>query len=103
MRRYLRPSAFAVRYRLGDTTRAMMIRPILTICAAMTAVAAATSLVQAQQSYPVQQQAYPAPGQAYSPYPPNGPADYRRGPNPNIDSAEDDEDPDAQVSSALPT
>src|ERR1700742_3876225 len=82
----------------------MMIRPILTICAAMTAVAAATSLAQAQQSYPVQQQGYPAPGQAYSPYPPSGPSDYRRGPNPNFDSLQDDDDdPDARVSNALPT
>jgi lipoprotein-anchoring transpeptidase ErfK/SrfK len=82
----------------------MMIRPILTICAAMTAVAAATSLAQAQQSYPVQQ-GYSAPpaGQAYSPYPPSGPGDYRRGPNPNFDSLEDDEDPDARVTTALPT
>jgi lipoprotein-anchoring transpeptidase ErfK/SrfK len=83
----------------------MMIRPILTICAAMTAVAAATSLTQAQQSYPVQQ-GYPAPsGQPYSPYPPGGaPADYRRAPgNPNFDSLEDDDDPDARVSTALPT
>ena len=74
-----------------------MIRPILTFCAAMTAVAAATSLAQAQQSYPVQQ------GQVYSPYPPQAPADYRRGPNQNFDSLEDDEDPDARVSTALPT
>jgi lipoprotein-anchoring transpeptidase ErfK/SrfK len=82
----------------------MMIRPILTICAAMTAVAAATSLAQAQQSYPVQQQGYPAQsGQGYSPYPPNAPADYRRAPNPNFDSLEDDDDPDARVSTALPT
>jgi lipoprotein-anchoring transpeptidase ErfK/SrfK len=76
----------------------MMIKRILTICAAVAAGAAATSLVSAQN--------YPAPpGPAYSaeppPYPPGGyPADYRRAPgNANFDSLEDD---DAPSSTALP-
>jgi lipoprotein-anchoring transpeptidase ErfK/SrfK len=75
----------------------MMIRHILTICAAVVAGAAVTSFAQAQQSYPV------SPGAAYSPYPPNGgPADYRRG-APNFDALdEDDEAPNAQSSTALP-
>src|SRR5665213_3516613 len=68
-----------IRCRLGDHTRAMMIRRILTICADVTAGAAWASLAQAQ-SDPVQ--SYPLPrGATYSPYPPNGaPADYRRAP-----------------------
>jgi lipoprotein-anchoring transpeptidase ErfK/SrfK len=76
----------------------MMIRRILTICAAVTAGAAMTSLAQAQQSYPV------PPGQVYSPYPPGGaPADYRRGSNaPNFDSLDDEDGPHAQTSTALP-
>jgi lipoprotein-anchoring transpeptidase ErfK/SrfK len=74
----------------------MMIKRILTICAALTAVLAAgvagTSLALAQQGYPV------PPGSVYSaappPYPPGGyPADYRRGPPgpPDFDALEDDE------------
>jgi lipoprotein-anchoring transpeptidase ErfK/SrfK len=79
----------------------MMIKRILTICAAVAAGAAATSLVSAQN--------YPAPpGPAYSaeppPYPPGGyPADYRRGPGaPDFDQVEDDESPNAPTSTALP-
>jgi lipoprotein-anchoring transpeptidase ErfK/SrfK len=90
-----------VRCRLGNYTRAMMIKRILTICAAVTAGAAGTSLALAQ-SYPV------PPGAVYStapqPYPPGGyPADYRRAPGvPDFDPLEDDEAPNAQSSTALP-
>jgi lipoprotein-anchoring transpeptidase ErfK/SrfK len=79
----------------------MMIKHILTICAAVTAGAAGTSLALAQ-GYPA------APGSVYStapaPYPPGGyPADYRRGPGaPDFDALEDDEAPNAQSSTALP-
>jgi lipoprotein-anchoring transpeptidase ErfK/SrfK len=79
----------------------MMIKHILTICAAVTAGAAGTSLALAQ-GYPA------APGSIYStapaPYPPGGyPADYRRGPGaPDFDALEDDEAPNAQSSTALP-
>jgi lipoprotein-anchoring transpeptidase ErfK/SrfK len=83
----------------------MMIKQILTICAAVTAVAAGTSLVLAQ--------GYPAPGSGYStappPYPPGGyPADYRpeyrrdAPGGPDFDALEDDEAPSAQSSTALP-
>jgi lipoprotein-anchoring transpeptidase ErfK/SrfK len=85
----------------------MMIKRILTICAAVAAGAAATSPASAQQGYPV------PPGAAYSPAPPPGaypppsayppagsPADYRRGPSaPDFDGLEDDEMPS---STALP-
>jgi lipoprotein-anchoring transpeptidase ErfK/SrfK len=84
----------------------MMIKHILTICAAVTAGAAATSLALAQQGYP------PPPGsiysttpQAYPPaYPPSGyPSDYRRAPGaPDFDALEDDEGPNPQSSTALP-
>jgi lipoprotein-anchoring transpeptidase ErfK/SrfK len=79
----------------------MMIKHILTACAAVSAAlaagAAGTSLAQAQ--------GYPAPpGAIYSPYPPGGyPADYRRGPGaPDFDALEDDEAPNGQSSTALP-
>ncbi|HTB02921.1 MAG TPA: L,D-transpeptidase [Bradyrhizobium sp.] len=71
----------------------MMIKRILTICAAVAAGAAGTALAQAQQGYPV------PPGPIYSaappPYPPGGyPPEYRRGPGaPDFDSLEDDEGP----------
>src|SRR5216684_9074074 len=90
-----------VRWRLGVYTRAMMIKRILTICAAVTAGAAGTSLALAQ-GYPV------PPGAVYStapqPYLPGGyPADYRRAPRvPDFDPLEDDEAPNAQSSTALP-
>src|ERR1700729_1862798 len=100
MRRYLRPSALTVRCRLGDYTTAMMIKRILTICAALAAGAAGTSLALAQQGYPA------PPGSVYSAAPPPGgyPADYRRGPPgpPDFDALEDDEAPNAQSSTALP-
>ncbi len=80
----------------------MMIKRILTICAAAAAGTAATSLALAQQGYPVP----PAPiySTAPLPYPPGGyPADYRRTPGaPDFDALEDDEAPNAQGSTALP-
>src|ERR1700694_4138916 len=90
-----------VRSRLGVYTRAMMIKRILTVCAAVTAGAAASSLALAQ-GYPV------PPASVYStappPYPPGGyPTDYRRAPGePDVDLLEDDEAPNAQSSTALP-
>jgi lipoprotein-anchoring transpeptidase ErfK/SrfK len=90
-----------VRCRLGDYTRAMMIKHILTICAAVTAGAAGTSLVLAQ-GYPVP----PAPvySTAPQPYSRGGyPADYRRAPDAaDLDLMDDDEAPNAQSSTALP-
>jgi lipoprotein-anchoring transpeptidase ErfK/SrfK len=73
----------------------MMIKHILTICAAAAAGVAAISLAQAQQGYPV------PPGPVYSSAPPAYPSDYRRGgPGvPDFDTPEDDEAPD---SAALP-
>src|SRR5260370_14362312 len=90
-----------VRWRLGVYTRAMMIKRILTICAAVTAGAAAPSLALAQ-GYPV------PPGSVYStaplPYPSGGYPDYRRAPTElDADLLEDDEAlPNAQRSTALP-
>jgi lipoprotein-anchoring transpeptidase ErfK/SrfK len=77
----------------------MMIRRILTICAAVTAGAAWASFAQAQ-SYPVQSYP-PPPGATSSPYPPNGAAaNYRRAPGaPDFDSLQDDEE--QQGSAAL--
>ncbi|HEY3792871.1 MAG TPA: L,D-transpeptidase family protein [Bradyrhizobium sp.] len=78
----------------------MMIRRIVTICAAMTAGAAWASLAQAQSGYPAQ--SYPvSPGASYSsPYPPGAPADYRRAPGaPDFDSLQDEDEP--QGSTAL--
>jgi lipoprotein-anchoring transpeptidase ErfK/SrfK len=80
----------------------MIIKRILTICAAVAAGAAGTSLAMAQGYPPV------PPGPVYStappPYPPGGyPADYRRAPgSPDFDALEDDEAPNAQSSTALP-
>jgi lipoprotein-anchoring transpeptidase ErfK/SrfK len=90
-----------VRCRLEDYTKAMMIKRILTICAAVTAGAAGTSFALAQQGYP------PPPGSVYSaapPYPPGGYlVDERRGPGaPDFDALDDDEAPNAQSSTALP-
>src|SRR5215470_6656880 len=102
MRRYLPPSAVNGPVWLGVYTRAMMIKKILTIGAAVAAAAAATSLAQAQQSYPV------PPGSVYSAapgYPPGGyVVDERRRPgNTDFDELEDDENtPNAQASTALP-
>jgi len=67
----------------------MMIKRILTICAAAAAGMAGISLVQAQQAYPV------PPGSVYSAAPPAYP-DARRGPGaPDFDALEDDEAPAA--------
>jgi lipoprotein-anchoring transpeptidase ErfK/SrfK len=74
----------------------MMIKNLLTICAAVAAGAAATSLVCAQGYPPV------PPGSVYStappPYPPGGyPADYRRPPGPaDFDALDDDDAPNGQ-------
>src|SRR6476661_1942024 len=90
-----------VRWRLGVYTRAMMIKRILTICAAVMAGATATSLALAQ-GYPV------PPASVYStaplPYPPAGYPDYRRAPAElDADLLEDDEAlPNARGSTALP-
>jgi lipoprotein-anchoring transpeptidase ErfK/SrfK len=97
-----------VRCRLGDYTRAMMIKRILTICAAVSAPLAAggtslgISFALAQQAYPVPPGAVYTPGPP--PYPPGGyPADYRRGPGaPDFDSLDDDEAPNGRNSAALP-
>ncbi len=101
MRRYLRSCAVNGPVGLGDYTRAMMIKNILTMCAAATLAAAGTSLAQAQQSYPVQQ------GPAYStPYQSGqsgSPAEYRPGDRvPDFDALEDDDAGPAQNSAALP-
>jgi lipoprotein-anchoring transpeptidase ErfK/SrfK len=83
----------------------MMIKRILTICAALTAAAAGTSLAT---SLALAQGYQAPPGSGYSaapqPYPPGGyPADYRRGPPgpPDFDALEDDEAPNAPGSTAL--
>jgi lipoprotein-anchoring transpeptidase ErfK/SrfK len=79
----------------------MMIKSILTICAATAAGAAGTPLALAQ-GYP------PPPAGIYStapqPYVPGGyPGDYRRAPvAPEFDALEDDEAPDGLSSTALP-
>src|ERR1700744_5322602 len=89
-----------IRCRLGDYTRAMMIRRILTICATVTAGAACASSAQAQSGYPAQ--SYPVtPGATYSsPYSPGAPADYRRAPGtPDFDSLQDEDE--QQGSTAL--
>src|SRR5882757_6197132 len=104
MRRYLPSSAVNGPVAAWGYTKAMMIKQILTICAAVAAGLAGTSLALAQ-GYPV------VPGPLYStapapaPYPPGGyPADYRRAPGaPDFDALEeDDEAPNAQSSTALP-
>jgi lipoprotein-anchoring transpeptidase ErfK/SrfK len=80
----------------------MMIKNLLTICAAVVAGAAGTSLACAQGYPPV------PPGSVYSaappPYPRGGyPADYRRPPGPqDFDALDDDDAPNAQSSTALP-
>src|SRR3984957_21125295 len=102
MRRYLRPSAINRPVSAGDYTRAMMIKNLLTICAAVAAGAGGTSLACAQGYRPV------PPGSVYStappPYPPGGyPTDYRRPRGaPDFDALEDDDGPSGQGSAALP-
>jgi lipoprotein-anchoring transpeptidase ErfK/SrfK len=104
MRRYLRSSAVNGPVAAWGYTKAMMIKQILTICAALAAGLMGTSLALAQ-GYPA------APGPLYStapapaPYPPGGyPADYRRAPGaPDFDALEEEDDaPNAQSSTALP-
>jgi lipoprotein-anchoring transpeptidase ErfK/SrfK len=96
MRRDLPSSAVNRPVGLGDYTKAMMINRILTICAAVAAGAAGTSLAFAQQGYPA-----PPPGSVYSAAP--GPyVDDRRG-APDFDALDDDEAPNAQSSTALPS
>src|SRR5882672_5250449 len=102
MRRYLPSSAVNGPVWLGDYTRAMMIKRILTICAAVAAASAGTSLAYAQQGYPV------PPGPIYSaspgPYVPGGYAvDERRRPGaPDFVALDDDDDaPNAQGSTAM--
>jgi lipoprotein-anchoring transpeptidase ErfK/SrfK len=63
----------------------MMIKRILTICAAVAAGAAVIPLAQAQQAYPVQ------PGTVYAP----APQPYPPGSAPNFDSVDDDDDAQA--------
>jgi lipoprotein-anchoring transpeptidase ErfK/SrfK len=71
----------------------MMITRILMVSAAVAVVTAGTSLAHAQ-GYPS------SPGAAYSPY---SAGDYRRAPGvPNYDSADDEDAPNAQSSTALP-
>jgi lipoprotein-anchoring transpeptidase ErfK/SrfK len=100
MRRYLPSLAVNCPVSAWGYTRAMMIKRILTICAAVLAGAAGTSLALAQ-GYQV------PPGAVYStvpqPYSPGGyPADYRRAPGePDFDALDDDEGPDGQSSTAL--
>src|SRR6266850_1272060 len=100
MRRYLRPFAVNGPVAAWGYTRAMMIKRILTICAAVTAGAAASSLALAQ-GYPV------PPASVYStaplPYPSSGYPDYRRAPGElDVDLLEDDEAPTAHGSTVLP-
>src|SRR5215468_3497638 len=99
MRRYLPPSAVNGPVWLGVYTRAMMIKKILTIGAAVAAAAAGASLANAQQSYPV------PPGSVYSAapgYPPGGyVVDERRSRPADFDELEDDDGPNAQSSTAL--
>ena len=92
-----------VRCRLGDYTRAMMNKRILTICAAVAAGAAGTSLALAQ-GYSVPPGAVYSTAPAPAPYPPGGYiTDDRRQPGaPDFDALEDDEAPNAQSSTALP-
>src|ERR1700726_4714286 len=88
--------ALTARCRLGDYTIAMMIKNLLTICAAVVAGAAGTSLACAQGYPPVPPgSVYSAAPPPYPPYPPAGyPADYRRGPGvPDFDALEDDDGP----------
>src|ERR1700692_2494264 len=92
--------ALTARCRLWDYTIAMMIKNLLTICAAVVAGAAGTSLACAQGYPPV------PPGSVYSaappPYPRGGyPADYRRPPGaPDFDALDDDDALNAQSSTA---
>jgi lipoprotein-anchoring transpeptidase ErfK/SrfK len=75
----------------------MMIKRILTICAAVCAALAASA---AGTSLALAQQGYPAYSTAPEPYPPS---DYRRGSGrPDFDGLDDEDGPNAQNSTALP-
>src|SRR5580658_8797751 len=75
----------------------MMIKRILTICAAICAALAASA---AGTSLALAQQGYPAYSTAPEPYPPS---DYRRGSGrPDFDGLDDEDGPNAQNSTALP-
>jgi lipoprotein-anchoring transpeptidase ErfK/SrfK len=77
----------------------MMIRHILTVCAAVTVGTVGTAFAQ-NQSYPVQSYS-PPPGQAYSPG--SASADYRRAPGaPDFDSLQDEEDQQGSASLSPP-
>src|SRR5437588_2238984 len=100
MRRYLPSLAVNCPVSGWGYIRAMMIKRILTICAAVLAAAAGTSLALAQ--------GYQAPrGAVYStvpqPYSPGGySADYRRAPGePDFDALDDDEGLNGPSSTAL--
>ena len=103
MRRYLQSSGICGPVSARGLNNSMMIKSILTICAALAAGSVAATSFAVAQGYP------PPPGSAYSPapqaYPPGGyPADYRRPPGPqDFDALEDDEGPNPQSSTALPT
>src|SRR2546430_11749488 len=100
MRRYLPPSAVNGAVWLGDYTRAMMIKSILTASAVVAAAAAGTSLAQAPQAYP------PPPGSVYSaapPYPPGGyVVDGRRRPAPDFADLAADQAPNGPSPTAPP-
>jgi lipoprotein-anchoring transpeptidase ErfK/SrfK len=98
MRRYPASSAVNDAVSAWTYTRAMMNTRILTICATVAACAAGTSFALAQ--------GYPASPGSYSTAPaPHPPADYRRGLDamPDFDELDDEEQPRAQNSTALPT
>ncbi len=105
MRRYLPPSAINRPVVAWGYTRAMMIKHILTTCAAamaaLVAGAAGTSLALAQ-GYPQGQN--PAYSTAPAPYQPGYPLEARRGApgTPDFDALDDDDDvPNAQSSTRL--
>jgi lipoprotein-anchoring transpeptidase ErfK/SrfK len=98
MRRYPASSAVNDAVSAWTYTRAMMNTRILTICATVAACAAGTSFALAQ--------GYPASPGSYTTAPaPHPPADYRRGLDamPDFDELDDEEQPRAQNSTALPT
>jgi lipoprotein-anchoring transpeptidase ErfK/SrfK len=102
MCRYLPSSAINDPVSAWGYKRAMMTRRILTFCAAVVAGAAWTSFAQAQ-NYPAQ--SYPVPsGATYSPYrAASAPADYRRAPGaPDLDSLQDDGEPQGSMALAPP-
>src|SRR5258705_6504437 len=104
MRRYLPPSAVNGPVAAWGYTKAMMIKQILTICAAVAAGLAGTSLALGP-GYPVPPRPLYSPAAPPAPYPPGGyPAHYLPAPGaPDLDALEeDDEAPDGHSSAALP-